>query len=53
MIHPYNYVTAKEAFSVIESGMRVFIHGSVCTPTYLLNELFYMNWVKKKTGSEM
>ena len=39
MIHPYNYVTAKEAFSVIESGMRVFIHGSVCTPTYLLHEL--------------
>jgi len=39
MIHPYNYVTAKEAFSVIESGMRVFIHGSVCTPTYMLHEL--------------
>ena len=39
MIHPYNYVTAKEALSIIESNTRIFIHGSVCTPTYLLNEL--------------
>ncbi len=39
MIHPYNYVTAKDALSIIESNSRVFIHGSVCTPTYLLNEL--------------
>ena len=39
MIHPYNYVTAKEALSIIESNTRVFIHGSVCTPTYLMNEL--------------
>ena len=39
MIHPYNYVSAKEALSIIESNTRVFIHGSVCTPIYLLNEL--------------
>jgi acyl-CoA hydrolase len=39
MIHPYNYVSAKEALSIIESNTRVFIHGSVCTPVYLLNEL--------------
>ena len=39
MDHPYNYVTAKEALSIIESNTRVFIHGSVCTPTYLLHEL--------------
>ena len=39
MIHPYNYVPAKEALAIIESGNRVFIHGGVCTPTYLLNEL--------------
>jgi acyl-CoA hydrolase len=39
MIHPYNYVTAKEALSIIESNTRVFVHGSMCTPTYLLNEL--------------
>ncbi|MBS1753291.1 MAG: acetyl-CoA hydrolase/transferase C-terminal domain-containing protein [Ferruginibacter sp.] len=39
MIHPYQYVTAKEALSIIESNTRVFIHGSVCTPIYLLNEL--------------
>ena len=39
MIHPYNYVSAKEALSIIESNTRVFIHGSVCTPIYLLQEL--------------
>jgi acyl-CoA hydrolase len=39
MIHPYNYVPAKEALAIIESGNRVFIHGGVCTPTYLLNQL--------------
>lgn len=39
MIHPYNYVTAKDALSVIKSGMRVFVHGSVCTPIYMLHEL--------------
>ena len=39
MIHPYNYVSAKEALSIIESNTRVFIHGSMCTPTYLLAEL--------------
>lgn len=39
MIHPYQYVTAKEALSIIESNTRVFIHGSVCTPIYLLHEL--------------
>lgn len=39
MTHPYNYVTPKEALSIIESNTRVFIHGSVCTPTYLLNAL--------------
>lgn len=39
MIHPYNYVEAAEALSIIESGQRVFVHGGVCTPTYLINEL--------------
>ena len=39
MVHPYKYVTAPEALSIIESNTRVFIHGSVCTPTYLLNAL--------------
>ncbi len=39
MIHPYSYVTAKEALSIIQSGQRVFIHGGVCTPIYLLHEL--------------
>jgi acyl-CoA hydrolase len=39
MIHPYNYVEASDALSIIESGQRVFIHGGVCTPTFLINEL--------------
>jgi acyl-CoA hydrolase len=39
MSHSCNYVTAREALSLIESNTRVFIHGSVCTPTYLLGEL--------------
>lgn len=39
MVHPYTYVSAKEALSIIESDTRVFIHGGMCTPTYLLNEL--------------
>ncbi len=39
MVHPYNYVTAKEALSIIESNTRVFVHGSMCTPTHLLDEL--------------
>lgn len=33
------YVSAKEALQVIESGNRVFIHGSACTPTYMLEHL--------------
>ena len=39
MIHAHNYVPAKDALSIIQSGQRVFIHGGVCTPTYLLHEL--------------
>jgi acyl-CoA hydrolase len=34
-----NYVSPKEALQVIESGNRVFIHGSACTPTYMLEHL--------------
>jgi acyl-CoA hydrolase len=39
MIHQYNYVEAAEALSIIQSGQRIFVHGSVCTPIYLLHEL--------------
>jgi len=39
MIHPFQYTTAQEALSLIQSGNRVFIHGSACTPLYLLREL--------------
>jgi acyl-CoA hydrolase len=34
-----NYVSAEEALSVIQSGQRVFIHGSAHTPTLLLKHL--------------
>ena len=34
-----NYVSPKEALSVIQSSQRVFIHGSAHTPTYLLEHL--------------
>ncbi len=33
------YLTPKEALSVIQSNQRVFIHGSAHTPTYLLENL--------------
>jgi len=39
MIHPFNYVNAADALSIIQSGQRVYIHGGVCTPTFLLHEL--------------
>lgn len=33
------YVSAEEAISEIQSGNRVFIHGSACTPLNMLDEL--------------
>lgn len=39
MIHPYQYVSAQEALSIIESNQRVFVHGSACTPIYMLQQL--------------
>jgi len=39
MIHPFQYTTAAEALSVIQSGHRVFVQGSACTPQFLLKEL--------------
>ena len=33
------YVTAEEALQTIQSDQRVFIHGSACTPVYLLQKL--------------
>ncbi len=41
MIHPFHYSTAEEALNLIQSGQRIFIHGSACTPQYLLRELVY------------
>ncbi|WP_018676636.1 acetyl-CoA hydrolase/transferase family protein [Riemerella columbina] len=34
-----SYVSAEEAISIINSGERVFLHGSACTPNYLIDEL--------------
>lgn len=34
-----SYVSAEEALQTIRSGQRVFIHGSACTPVYLLKAL--------------
>lgn len=39
MRHPFEYVSAQEALSLIQSNQRVFVHGSACTPLYLLHEL--------------
>ncbi|MGC4128903.1 MAG: acetyl-CoA hydrolase/transferase C-terminal domain-containing protein [Bergeyella sp.] len=34
-----NYVSAEEAVSIIQSGNRIFGHGSACTPNVLYDEL--------------
>ena len=39
MVHPFNYTSANEALQLIQSGHRIFIHGSACTPQFLLSEL--------------
>ncbi len=41
MIHPFHYSTAVAALNLIQSGHRIFIHGSACTPQYLLRELVH------------
>ena len=33
------YVSAEEAVSMINSGNRIFSHGSACTPNLLIDEL--------------
>ncbi len=33
------YISAEEAVNIVNSGERVFIHGSAATPLYLLNTL--------------
>ena len=33
------YVSAEEALQIIQSGHRVFLHGSACTPTFMLQRL--------------
>lgn len=34
-----NYVSAEEAISLVKSGDRIFLHGSACTPNFLIDEL--------------
>lgn len=36
---PVIYKTAEEALSIIQSGNRIYVHGSAQTPTYLLKAL--------------
>ncbi len=33
------YVTAEEALQIIQPGNRVFVHGSACTPLFMLHKL--------------
>ena len=35
----YTYITAEEALSIVKSHQRLFVHGSACTPLYLLRKL--------------
>ncbi len=34
-----SYVSAEEALQIIQSGQRVFLQGSACTPTFMMQEL--------------
>ncbi|WP_407405895.1 acetyl-CoA hydrolase/transferase family protein [Chryseobacterium sp.] len=34
-----NYISAEEAIQTIKSDSRVFLHGSACTPNYLIDEM--------------
>ena len=34
-----DYANAEEAISLVKSGDRIFIHGSACTPNFLIDEL--------------
>lgn len=39
MVQNIAYNSPEQALSLIQSGMRVFVHGSACTPTHMLGEL--------------
>lgn len=34
-----DYISSQEAISCIQSGDRIFLHGSACTPNFLVNEM--------------
>jgi acyl-CoA hydrolase len=39
MKNNFQYISAEEALSVVQSNQRVYVHGSACTPLYLLRKL--------------
>ncbi|HVZ24768.1 MAG TPA: hypothetical protein VG842_01870, partial [Sediminibacterium sp.] len=39
MTNQTTYITAEQALQVIQSNQRVFVHGSACTPLYLMRNL--------------
>ena len=39
MQYKVDYLPASEALQVVQSGQRVFIHGSAATPTHLVRAL--------------
>jgi len=39
MTRPFQFVSPSEALAIIQTGQRVFIHGSACTPVYMLQQL--------------
>ena len=39
MKNNFQYVSAEEALAVVQNDQRVYIHGSACTPLYLLRKL--------------
>ncbi len=36
---PIQYTTAEQALSIIKSNQRLFVHGSACTPLFLMRKL--------------
>jgi acyl-CoA hydrolase len=38
-LDPIHYVSADEALQSVQSNHRVFVHGSACTPLYLMRKL--------------
>ena len=39
MTSTYQFTTAEQALGIVKSGQRLFIHGSACTPLFLMRKL--------------